>query len=524
MITLQERYPGNVTTMKQIYNVRGRYKKEVRHSRTQMQHLLLCLAREGYQYAYRTLPDSDVVKDIFWAHPDSIALVRNFSLVLVMDNTYKTNRYRVPLLEIVGQTSTCKTFSAAFSFMSSENYDSFVWALKQFSALFSDPRQFPMLIVTDFDGALVRAIGDVFPTSTHHLCQFHVKCNVKGKFKIYFQDTAKTGKVMKAWMDVVHCKSIDEYEAYLNAFKSVCKEVGPGCGALLDYVERTYLNHNKEKFVDAWVNQHMHLGNTMTNRVESAHSTFKRMLADSFGDLATCFDAMHSMLICQHRDIVDSFQKSITRVDHVMNIPFYSELRYAVSREALIMIHREVQSIGGDGCVCRIRTTHGLPCCCELAGYKKIGQCIHLSAIHVHWKKLSMFDCGQVEPDKTEDNEEVDPDPLPLWEEYLQMFNAGDKATKKRLWHKFREVVRPETTTMIPPREKVNAKGRKAKKDKTTKRCPSQWELVDSQVDSLLKSTDKSETLKKKSKSKSMSKSKSKSEKCTTVPQSQACI
>jgi len=42
-----------------------------------------------------------------------------------MDNTYKTNKYRLPLLEIVGVTSTSLTFSTTFVLMSSEREKNF---------------------------------------------------------------------------------------------------------------------------------------------------------------------------------------------------------------------------------------------------------------------------------------------------------------------------------------------------------------------------------------------------------------
>ena len=53
---------------------------------------------------------NDCVRDLFWAHPTSIQLLNAFCSVLIMDCTYKTNRYRLPLLEIVGVTSTNLTF------------------------------------------------------------------------------------------------------------------------------------------------------------------------------------------------------------------------------------------------------------------------------------------------------------------------------------------------------------------------------------------------------------------------------
>jgi len=56
------------------------------------------------------------LSDIFWTHPRSVKFLYAFSIVLLMDSTYETNkyRYRLPLLEIVGETSTGLTFSAVF--------------------------------------------------------------------------------------------------------------------------------------------------------------------------------------------------------------------------------------------------------------------------------------------------------------------------------------------------------------------------------------------------------------------------
>ena len=69
------------------------------------------------------------MSDIFWTHPGSVKLLNAFSIVLLMDNTYKTKKYRFPLLEIVGVTSTGLTFSAAFVLLSTERENNFIWSL-----------------------------------------------------------------------------------------------------------------------------------------------------------------------------------------------------------------------------------------------------------------------------------------------------------------------------------------------------------------------------------------------------------
>lgn len=49
--------------------------------------------------------------------------------VLMMDDTYSTNRYKIPLLEIVGVTSTNMTFCVAFVYMHREKEVNYPWAL-----------------------------------------------------------------------------------------------------------------------------------------------------------------------------------------------------------------------------------------------------------------------------------------------------------------------------------------------------------------------------------------------------------
>ena len=68
---------------------------------------------------------SNVLQDIFWTHPDLVKLVNSFYIVILMDSTYKTNKYRMPLLEVVGITSTGLTFSVAFCLLAAEKEKQF---------------------------------------------------------------------------------------------------------------------------------------------------------------------------------------------------------------------------------------------------------------------------------------------------------------------------------------------------------------------------------------------------------------
>ena len=82
----------------------------------------------------------------FLAHPNSIKLFNMFSTVLVLDSTYKTNKYHLPLLEFVGNTSTKKTFSIAFAYMMSERQDNVNWALERCREMLHSKDLYPKVV------------------------------------------------------------------------------------------------------------------------------------------------------------------------------------------------------------------------------------------------------------------------------------------------------------------------------------------------------------------------------------------
>ena len=148
-----------------------------------MQYLMGKLKEHSYFYHHRRCEENDTVKDLFYAHPSSIKLLRAFPGVLLMDWTHKTNRYKLPLLEIVGVTSTGLTFSAGCAYMEHEREDNYKWALQILCSLM-DQSFLPNVIITDREIALMKAVESVFPTSSHMLCRWHIGKNILAHCKI----------------------------------------------------------------------------------------------------------------------------------------------------------------------------------------------------------------------------------------------------------------------------------------------------------------------------------------------------
>ncbi|XP_050888704.1 uncharacterized protein LOC127093845 [Lathyrus oleraceus] len=99
-----------------------------------------------------------------------VKLLNMFHLVLIFYFTCKTNRYRLPVLEIVGVTSTKLKFSIGFAYLEHERKDKFKWALEKLKEFFSFEKFLLNVVVTDRELALMNAIEVVFPNSTHLLC------------------------------------------------------------------------------------------------------------------------------------------------------------------------------------------------------------------------------------------------------------------------------------------------------------------------------------------------------------------
>jgi len=199
---------------------------------------LKSLVDNGYVFHFRKYRDYDVVSDIFWAHLDSIKLFNTFSTVLVLDSMYKTNRYRLPLLEFVGNMSTTKTFSIAFAYILSERQDNVNWALESCREMLHSKDLYPKVVVTDRDNALINVVEKVFPDATTLLCLYQIGQNVRAKCKLDCKVKDLKGKngvvikapsmvktVMVAWLDIVDSEMEEAYIEYLDLVQSCMRKI-----------------------------------------------------------------------------------------------------------------------------------------------------------------------------------------------------------------------------------------------------------------------------------------------------------
>ena len=209
LTALKKLDPENVTTLPQIYRQRHKHRSTKRGPRTDIQEVLRLIESHNYLCWSRKIPESDVVSDIMWAHPTSIKLLRLFPKVLILDSTYKTNRYNLPLLQIVGVTNTEISFHVAFAYIGHELALHFSWVLEQLRGICELHSIHPQVFLTDRDLGCMSAILDVFPAATNLLCHWHVTKNVKAKIKELVHKDRRE-EVISLWLCIID--SIDESE------------------------------------------------------------------------------------------------------------------------------------------------------------------------------------------------------------------------------------------------------------------------------------------------------------------------
>ncbi|KAL5158681.1 hypothetical protein HKD37_15G043103 [Glycine soja] len=405
LLMLKEHNANSYTTIKQIYNAKHAYPSSIRGSNTEMQQLMILL--------------------------DAVKLTNSCNLIFLIDSTYKTNRYKLSLLDIVGVTPTGMAFSIAFAYLEGERLNNVIQALQSFRGLLIRVDALPGVIITDRDLSLMNAVKTLFLDATNLLC----------RAKPWLLKRMHGDYVMEAWGSLVDCPCESSFDEYLKNFEMACSP----WPMFVDYVCQSWVISHKEKFVKAWTNKVMHLGNTTTNRVEGAHWSLKRLLQNSPSDICSVWEAMNNMMTLQHTQIKTSFETST-------QLPCTIKLLGMVSRHALNEIAAEYERVPYAGknpsrCGCVMRSTHDLPCAYEL---------------------LSFLDQGLCEAQVTI-TEKI--------ETILKHFEQLDVCGKVHLKTKLREIAYPDLNSMCPPLEKVKTKDAPkkplTKQQKSTKHDPS---------------------------------------------------
>lgn len=68
-----------------------------------------------------------------------------------------------------------------------------------------------------------------------------------------------------------------------------------------EYVKTKMLYQVKENMICVWIDQDRHFDNTVTNKIEHAHSRFKKYFLDSKSDFCKGWKSMNNMIVLHQK-------------------------------------------------------------------------------------------------------------------------------------------------------------------------------------------------------------------------------
>ncbi|KAM5575510.1 protein FAR1-RELATED SEQUENCE 5-like [Rosa sericea] len=447
MSSLRQSNPDLQAISKNIYNEKYRIMKENLAGRTVIQALLEELGQAGFIYNIE-YDQNGRLTHLMFAHPLSIALTKSYTNVFVMDCTYKTNKYKMPLLDIVGVTSFNTSFYSCFVFMQKEEEEDYVWALTMFSRILG-VEVYPLVIITDRELALMNAINIVFPRTANILCVWHIEKNVVTNCKPHFTEE-------------------DDWVAFMSTWTALIN------------------SHDESSFNEAWTNFEaeynknvvMHFGNRATSRGEGAHSNLKRYLQVSSGGLGEVKERICLAIENQFHEIKARLSSEKIRHPHKVGIPFFKELITHISIFALDELHKQYELAKSNNlssqCKGHFCRTMGLPCAHMIREMKF--EALQLNSIHEQWRiDTRSFDHGA----SLDDGDEIGV----LLSEFKFKYERMPLTQKDNTKRKLTQFLGASLPLLLEPNvqpHKGRPLGSKNKKESSsTKRDPSAFEIME---------------------------------------------
>lgn len=381
---IKKEHPNALFTPRDIYNARSALRRRKLGNYTPLEILLKTLQEDSWKYSIKQDSEGHILFFMF-AHPESIRYANQYNRVFVLDCTYKTNRYKMPLLHIIGVSPSNSTFSIAFCFMQNEQEESYIWALRTFFS-FINPLPFNPVICTDRDLALLGAIEVVCPRYPHLLCIWRINKNVTQNTKQHFTTNNEHQEFLRSWNQLVYSTTENDYNTRLQEFEKRYS-LPP-----IRYIKETWLIY-KEKFIVAWTQQYLHLGNSATSRVEGSHAFLKKHIGASTGDMLLVFERISQALQAQHAtleyDLIrDQIEKVIAPSQELYTNIMTRTSRYSIRRisEQVSKAKRATDLAPLPPCTNIFTRTIGLPCAHRISGLLKSNEAIPLTDIHPFWK------------------------------------------------------------------------------------------------------------------------------------------
>lgn len=377
-------------TSRDVYNLQAQIRRDELGPLTPIQALIREFDEGDWIYALQK-NENNQITHLFFTKRSSQEILKTNHEVLIMDTTYKTNRFKMPLLIISGSSALHTNFYVAFCFIAQEKTPDYTFAMEQMKSLYETLELPPPTVaVTDMERSLINAIREAFPLShtTHLLCIWHINKNVLVNCRKDFANKEEWEEFFADWTKIIYAPLRVEYEERWESFKDKYYEAHYDC---VDYLTDTYIRDFKTRFVKCYTNKVRHFETTVTSRSEGGHAVFKKWLGTSTGDLKKVVDAINLLLINQAHNHALAVANAKVRFPKELRLPIFQHLAAHVSSYALKKIAEQYHMLIDRptvllACTHVFTTTTGLPCSHKIQSRLYSDGALMLEDVHVHWR------------------------------------------------------------------------------------------------------------------------------------------
>jgi hypothetical protein len=374
--------PDSFVIPQDIANMRNRLRQQELSTQTAMEALFARLEADGFYFRWEVDPQTKRVLYLFWAHPGTLALYRLHCDVVGMDCTYKTNKYKLPLLNIIALTAFNTVLPVAQCWLPREREEDYTWAMTTLRSFLVEMQVgLPRVFLTDRELAAMNALDAVFAGVPAMICRWHMNKNVISKARQVlgqvqvqnpapgqpkYENTWQTDAFMAVFYAAVDAATEEEFERKRAELRELNLQ-------LAAYLDKHWWKF-KVRIVRAWTDKFQHFGVRDTSFVEGTHAKCKIWLRGCRGDLLTVYKSMLPWWNAAASATRLLAQRNAIRTPYLLQGNRFAAVVRVISVWALTQTHalwEDARAIvfnrlDRDECTGVFRTVHGRPCVHEL--------------------------------------------------------------------------------------------------------------------------------------------------------------
>jgi MULE transposase domain len=353
-MAVQQQFPEVEINLKDISNIQTKRQTENDIDLPAIQAMIRDLG-DAFHFHY-SLDEYQRLVNLIFIEKASLDLLRRWPYTIILDATYKTNKFGMYLVDIVGVSSAGRTFIIAQAFLSAEGEEDYSFILEWLRSVYVQAGlDMPISITSDRALGLLVALKAIFPTSYHLLCTVHVNRDVLTWCKKHWQDellsnvdgylsidsdnnqasqvhpstlqnsllisteeraaylTSRTEDFLRTWNAVINATTLTGEKGYEKAWSNLRLAYLGHYPQIVSYLEITWLPY-KKSFCKAWTNLVRHFGNTTSNRAEGSHRGVKKKLPQHRLHIRKVVDIMKVYLKTANRDHLKDIEQDRTSV------------------------------------------------------------------------------------------------------------------------------------------------------------------------------------------------------------------